>query len=1230
MADETNEKSRGFEDVMDEEDDVHEVEKIQGRKSQQQKYLKQISKEDENPQQEEISDVEKKMKTLLLKAEQYASFLVSRHQQKKSKKQAVQKRRGQYQEEKEEEEQLIKEEDEDDDNLPTILTSQPKILKGGKLKDYQMIGLNWMISLYETGLNGILADDMGLGKTIQSISLVGFLKEFKKINGPHLIIAPKSTLGNWFNEFQKWLPCCRTIKLIATKDEREEILQNYIANSKFDVCLTSFEGAKLCQKYLKKINFQYIIIDEAHKIKNEESQTALILRMFKTNYKILLTGTPLQNNLHELWSLLNFLLPDLFSSSEIFDEWFSANNLSGKNNNEENDSKNFEMISQLHRILKPFMMRRTKSEVMQTLPPKKEIHLYVGLTETQLNIYRNLLSPKKSITGSEDDKKFYLNILMQLRKVCNHPYLFEGIEEEGLPPLGEHIITNCGKMMVLDKLLQKLKNGKHQVLIFSQMTMVLDILEDYCNFRQFKYCRIDGNTDMTDRDNQISDFVKEDSTKYIFLLSTRAGGLGINLATADTVILYDSDWNPQMDLQAMDRAHRIGQKSIVNVYRLISENTIEEKIIERQTIKLKWDQLIIQQGRLAQKNRVLSRDEIKDMIQFGASAIFKSKGGTYTDEDIDILLQRGEQKTKDHNKTIDEKFKKSNEQVGELSLSSINIYDFLQKNNENDKTKEDKVKNLFNIKNYIQFQNIFQEALDEQLARELASELRSRREKKTMNYNINAQFSHMMATAPMPKAAKIIKLPEHQLFVEREKLQELLQKEEDFKCMSNRAKKAEKEEENSIEENGLTPKENKLKDQYWATGFPTWLKQEYLSFIQGCERFGKTAYKEIAEHIKTKTEEEVSQYSKAFWERIDTISEKDKIIKNIERGEQILKQKLVMSDLLKERCKIYQNVKEEFEFNSAIYNKSKSKFYTTENDKFLIYASYQMGYCNWPVIIKEIKTNPMFQFDHFFKSRSEYELNKRLQSLLKVVEKEKDFIVQIEAKKLKQKQEQEEKQREQELKKEQQKQQQLLLEQQKAEKEKEKANQLQQQLNTEIVVSDSQSKTQQNNNNKDSKNTNSAKNSQEPQAKQQSGIQKSSNQQSSQVQQTQKSKENQGSSSKNANTNSKANGLKQNSLLNYGVKVDKKVQQAPILIDLESDDDEDDKIKIKRLPNATVPLPQSQESKQENQQKQSQQSSQSSNKQSTSNASNNINSKKSHNIKDDKLEQNPQKKLKRD
>jgi SWI/SNF-related matrix-associated actin-dependent regulator of chromatin subfamily A member 5 len=203
-------------------------------------------------------------------------------------------------------------------------------------------------------------------------------------------------------------------------------------------------------------------------------------------------------------------------------------------------------------------------------------------------------------------------------------------------------------MVVLDQLLKKLLDEKHQVLIFSQMTMVMDILEDYCNYRRFKYCRIDGSTDMDSRDRQINEFMTEGTDKFVFLLSTRAGGLGINLTAADTVIIYDSDWNPQMDLQAMDRAHRIGQKNKVNVYRLISENTVEEKIIERQTIKLKWDSLVIQQGRMAsQKNKILSRDEMKDMLQFGASAIFKAdtNNGTMSEEKIDQLLQRGESRT---------------------------------------------------------------------------------------------------------------------------------------------------------------------------------------------------------------------------------------------------------------------------------------------------------------------------------------------------------------------------------------------------------------------------------------------------------------------------------------------------------------------------------------------------------------------------------------------------------
>jgi SWI/SNF-related matrix-associated actin-dependent regulator of chromatin subfamily A member 5 len=207
---------------------------------------------------------------------------------------------------------------------------------------------------------------------------------------------------------------------------------------------------------------------------------------------------------------------------------------------------------------------------------------------------------------------------------------------------------------VLDKLLKKLIGG-HRVLIFSQMTSVLNILEDYCLFRKFNYCRIDGDTQIEERDRQIEEFNKPGSPFFVFLLSTRAGGLGINLATADTVVLYDSDWNPQVDLQAMDRAHRIGQTRSVNVYRLVTENTIEEKIIERQLIKLKWDTLVIQKGRVAQKGKSMNKEELEGLINFGASEIFKSLGSTITDEDIDNLLKRGEERTRLQNKELDDK-----------------------------------------------------------------------------------------------------------------------------------------------------------------------------------------------------------------------------------------------------------------------------------------------------------------------------------------------------------------------------------------------------------------------------------------------------------------------------------------------------------------------------------------------------------------------------------------------
>ena len=286
----------------------------------------------------------------------------------------------------------------------------------------------------------------------------------------------------------------------------------------------------------------------------------------------------------------------------------------------EKEERNTEIVHQLHKILRPFMLRRIKKEVEKNLPPKVEVHVSVTITEQQKQIYRQLL--KKSTIEKGTSVSFYRNIIIQLRKVVNHPYLFINQEPEGAEEFGEHIITSSGKMIFVDKLLKKMKTENNQVLIFSGFTSMLDILEDYCLFREYKYCRLDGNTELDERERHIEEFTKPDSDKFIFLISTRAGGLGLNLMSANIVILYDSDWNPQIDLQAMDRAHRIGQTKVVQVFRLIAQNTMEEKMIEKQSMKLKLDSLIIQKGRLAPKHSGFQKEELQDMVNYGADEIF--------------------------------------------------------------------------------------------------------------------------------------------------------------------------------------------------------------------------------------------------------------------------------------------------------------------------------------------------------------------------------------------------------------------------------------------------------------------------------------------------------------------------------------------------------------------------------------------------------------------------------
>jgi SNF2 family DNA or RNA helicase len=376
------------------------------------------------------------------------------------------------------------------------LTAQPSVLKNGTLRDYQLEGLNWLVRLYNNGISGILADEMGLGKTVQTVAMIGYLTEYKDSRGPHMVLAPKSTMSNWMKEFKKWLPHHRVIYIGGSKDEREAQIFK-VKSGAFDVVVTSFEMA-VCEKAtFKKVEWRYFVIDEAHRIKNEESLLSRVVREFKTSARLLLTGTPLQNNLHELWALLNFLLPDQFDDAHAFDSFF------------ESSQETQEVTSKLHKLLRPFLLRRLKADVEKGLPTKTEVNIYIPMCKMQKLLYARILKKDvDALNGRGGERSRLLNILMQLRKCANHCYLFEG-QEPGPPFVeGEHLVENSAKLKVLDKLIGKAKTEGHRMLIFSQMTRMLDILEDYCCFRGHEYCRIDGAISGDAREEMIESFMK--------------------------------------------------------------------------------------------------------------------------------------------------------------------------------------------------------------------------------------------------------------------------------------------------------------------------------------------------------------------------------------------------------------------------------------------------------------------------------------------------------------------------------------------------------------------------------------------------------------------------------------------------------------------------------------------------------------------------------------------------
>ncbi|XP_068658270.1 probable ATP-dependent DNA helicase CHR12 isoform X2 [Aristolochia californica] len=489
------------------------------------------------------------------------------------------------------------------------VTEQPSMLQGGELRSYQLEGLQWMLSLFNNNLNGILADEMGLGKTIQTISLIAYLMENKNVEGPHLIVAPKAVLPNWVNEFSTWAPGIMTVLYDGRLDERKAMREEYSGEGKFNVLITHYDLIMRDKAFLKKIHWLYMIVDEGHRLKNHECALAKTLSGYRIRRRLLLTGTPIQNSLQELWALLNFLLPSIFNSEENFEEWFNAP-FADRCDVVITDEEELLIIRRLHHVIRPFLLRRKKDEVEKYLPGKTQVVLKCDLSAWQKVYYQQVTTEGRvGLDSGTGKSKSLQNLSMQLRKCCNHPYLFVGGDYNIYT---EEIIRSSGKFELLDRLLPKLQRTGHRVLLFSQMTRLIDILEIYLKLKNYLFLRLDGSTKTEERGAFLKKFNEPDSPYFMFLLSTRAGGLGLNLQTADTVIMFDSDWNPQMDQQAEDRAHRIGQKKEVRVFVLVSVGSIEEEILERAKQKMGIDAKVIQAGLF---NTTSTAQDRREMLQ---------------------------------------------------------------------------------------------------------------------------------------------------------------------------------------------------------------------------------------------------------------------------------------------------------------------------------------------------------------------------------------------------------------------------------------------------------------------------------------------------------------------------------------------------------------------------------------------------------------------------------------
>ncbi|KAJ6846577.1 protein CHROMATIN REMODELING 4-like [Iris pallida] len=525
------------------------------------------------------------------------------------------------------------------------LTEQPKELQGGSLFPHQLEALNWLRKCWHKSRNVILADEMGLGKTVSACAFLSSLYLEFKAKLPCLVLVPLSTMPNWMAEFALWAPHLNVVEYHGPAKARSIIrqfewhatypggLRKVTRAYKFNVLLTTYEMVLVDSSHLRGIPWEVLMVDEGHRLKNSGSKLFNLLNSYSFQHRVLLTGTPLQNNIGEMYNLLNFLQPVSFPSLSAFEEKF-------------NDLTTAEKVDELKKLVAPHMLRRLKKDAMQNIPPKTERMVPVELTSIQAEYYRAMLTKNYQIlrnVGRGGAQQSMLNIVMQLRKVCNHPYLIPGTEPESgsIEFLQEMRIKASAKLTLLHSMLKILHKEGHRVLLFSQMTKLLDILEDYLvvEYGPKTFERVDGSVPVADRQTAIARF-NQDKSRFVFLLSTRSCGLGINLATADTVIIYDSDFNPHADIQAMNRAHRIGQSNRLLVYRLVVRASVEERILQLAKKKLMLDQLFV--------NKSESQKEVEDILRWGTEELFndnedvneKGLDGTSATNKLEIITDK--------------------------------------------------------------------------------------------------------------------------------------------------------------------------------------------------------------------------------------------------------------------------------------------------------------------------------------------------------------------------------------------------------------------------------------------------------------------------------------------------------------------------------------------------------------------------------------------------------------